>query len=106
MIKRAVVKTKSGHDAEKMRGAATSLHSSLAETLMPTTDDDEDAESVADYNTNSCWYKLGKCTVRCNWLVMGVMAVAVAPFVYFVPQLSLLHQFTLVAPRGANSSIA
>ncbi len=51
-------------------------------------------------------YKLAGCTTRLNWLVILLMVVCVAPFAYFVPQLSLLHDFTLVAPRGSNSSIA
>jgi predicted RND superfamily exporter protein len=69
-----------------------------------TNDGDNDAE--LDYNTTSCWYNLGRCTVRLKWLVIAIMACTVVPFVYFVPQLVLLHDFSLVAPRGSNSSTA
>ena len=95
-----------------LRGAASSMH----ETLLPKDEEETDLETAVElrrsdendihYNTKSCWYKLGKCTVRLNWLVIVIMVLAVAPFAYFVPQLTLLHEFSLVAPRGSNSSVA
>jgi predicted RND superfamily exporter protein len=69
-------------------------------------DDLAKGSQLVEYNTTSCWYNLGKCTVRLNWIVIVVMAAAVVPFAYFVPQLILLHDFSLVAPRGSNSSEA
>jgi len=66
----------------------------------------QDADSDLEYDKRSCWYKLGSCTVKFNWVVIVVLVCTVVPFAYFVPQLELLHAFTLVAPRGSNSSIA
>ena len=87
---------------------------SLTEVLMPqggelqlVTDVVHTDDNLStDYDRTTCWYKLGRCTVRLKWLTIAIMAACVVPFAYFVPQLDLLHAFTLVAPRGSNSSIA